>query len=118
MASTPCAGLTAYEMVLKSQLETRYKLNKNTSVLIAGASGGVGSFLTQICLSILQSNKNVYVTAGSPKSIDYCVKKLGVLKENIINYREFKGDVDAMVNHVKKLNNGRLIDCTFDKFSN
>lgn len=112
MATMGVAGLTAYEALTKSQLSQR---GSDASVFIAGASGGVGSFITQMCLNVLQSNKNVYVTAGSQKSIDYCINILGVAKENVIKYREFNGDVDKMVDYVvKQLNNGRLVDCVYD----
>lgn len=73
-AAIPLAGLTAYQSLLQ-----KGKLMKNETVLILGATGGVGSFAIQIAKNVgakvvaVASKKNVSyaISLGADDFIDY-----------------------------------------------
>jgi NADPH:quinone reductase-like Zn-dependent oxidoreductase len=92
-ASIPTAGLTAYQLIMKTA-----NLRKGQSVLIHGAGGGVGSFAAQLAL---WKNARVYATASS---IDFeYLKGLGL--RDLIDYEKHKfeeriKDVDVVLDLV------------------
>ncbi len=75
-ASVPVAALTAYK-ALKQQI----KLQSGQTVLINGASGGVGTFAVQIARSI---GAKIVATCGADNM--ELVKELGA--DDVIDYRE------------------------------
>ncbi|MDP5061416.1 MAG: NAD(P)-dependent alcohol dehydrogenase, partial [Maribacter sp.] len=90
MASIPVAGLTAYQALI-----THGKLQIGESVLINGASGGVGHFAVQIAKAY-----GAKVTAVcSNKNIDF-VKSLGaekVIAYDKVNIHELNGKYDVII---------------------
>ncbi|WP_116769009.1 NAD(P)-dependent alcohol dehydrogenase [Maribacter litoralis] len=90
MAGVPIAGLTAYQALI-----IHGKLTKGESVLINGASGGVGHFAVQIAkiygakVTAICSNKNV----------DF-VKSIGadnVIAYDNVNIHEHDGNYDVII---------------------
>ncbi|MCV9928603.1 NADP-dependent oxidoreductase [Flavobacterium sp. LS1R49] len=77
-AGISSAGLTALQSF------NRMKLQKNDSVLITGAAGGVGAMLVKILLA--NQFTNFIVTAGNDESIS-SLKEIGVKDSQIVNYK-------------------------------
>ncbi len=75
-AAIPCAGLTSYQ-----SLYAIAKLKQGESILINGASGGVGSYAVQLAKFV---GANVIAVCG-PNNIETCLK-LGA--DTVINYQE------------------------------
>lgn len=75
-AAIPCAGLTSYQ-----SLYAIAKLQQDESILINGASGGVGSYALQLAK---QAGAKVIAVCG-PNNIETCLK-LGA--DKVINYQE------------------------------
>lgn len=91
-ASIPTAGQTAYQMINLA------KLSKQSTVLIHGGAGGVGSFAVQ--LAVHHGNKVVATASGS--DFEY-VKELGATE--VIDFKTEKfedkvNDVDAVIDLV------------------
>lgn len=78
-AAIPLVSLTAYESVV-----VQAKLKPNESVLIAGASGGVGSMVVQMAQAI--GAKPIIVTVGSEKSANYLAEHFAIKPENMLFY--------------------------------
>eukprot|EP00026_Physarum_polycephalum_P011141 Phypoly_transcript_11341.p1 GENE.Phypoly_transcript_11341~~Phypoly_transcript_11341.p1 ORF type:complete len:325 (-),score=32.41 Phypoly_transcript_11341:148-1122(-) len=78
-AAIPIAGLTAYELVVK-----KAKIIKGQPVFVAGASGGVGSFVVQLLRNL--GAFPIVTTAGSESSANYIYMQLGIPKEHIVRY--------------------------------
>jgi NADPH:quinone reductase-like Zn-dependent oxidoreductase len=74
-ASLPCAGMTAYQAVLR-----RLRAQRGQYALVQGASGGVGGFAVQL---LAAAGARVIATA-SPANHDY-VRGLGA--ETVLDYR-------------------------------
>lgn len=92
-ASLPTAGITAYQLILKT-----INLQPGQRILIQGAGGGVGSFAVQLAL---WKKAEVFATA-SDADIDY-LKRLGV--KEIINFQKERfedrvNDVDVVLDLV------------------
>lgn len=77
-SSVPLAALTAYSIV------TRARVQKGDTVLVIGASGGVGSFLVQLLRHF--GAGTIVTTAGSDSSAEYIHTHLNLPKENILRY--------------------------------
>lgn len=78
-AAVPVVGLTAYEAVV-----TRARVRPGDAVLIAGASGGVGTMAIQ--LARLQGAERIVATAGSDQSARYLTEELGIPAAQIVRY--------------------------------
>ena len=95
-AAFPCPSLTA----LQSFQKVPGVLNKK--VLVSGAGGSVGYFLTQL---LLESGAKVYVTAGKQHHEDFL--KMGVI--NAVDYKE-----QNWKEQMKEYLHGNLFDIIFD----
>lgn len=90
MAGVPIAGLTAYQALI-----IHGKLTKGESVLIHGASGGVGHFTVQIA----KAYGAVVTAICSSKNTDF-VKTLGadeVIAYDTTNIHQLKGNFDLII---------------------
>jgi NADPH:quinone reductase-like Zn-dependent oxidoreductase len=103
-ASLPIVGLTALEIYHRAQIKA------NETVLIVGASGGVGSVITPLAV---KTGAKVLATAGSDKSAE-TIKTFGVSSENIINYSGLS--VEQISEKVIALNGGSGVDVVIDLF--
>jgi NADPH2:quinone reductase len=74
----PVVGLTALQAV------TRAGVRPGDSVLIAGASGGVGTMAVH--LARLHGAESVVVTAGNDQSAHYLTERLGIAPLQIVRY--------------------------------
>ena len=99
------AGMTAYDAVIDKAV-----IKEAEAVLVAGASGGVGSFavpLIRYCEA-----RTVIATSGSDQSADYLVNTLHVPRENLLFYaNQSPGE---LANRVREINGGRGVDVAFD----
>lgn len=84
-------------------LKDRAKLKKGETILILGASGGVG--LTAVELSKLMGAK-VIAAASTEEKLDLC-KEYGA--DEVINYT-----TENLKNRVKELTNGKGVDVIYD----
>ncbi|PQA96869.1 alcohol dehydrogenase [Chryseobacterium shigense] len=103
-AGIPSAGLTAL------QIFNRLKLNLDDSVLVTGATGGVGSFV----IKFLMANhlKNITATVGSEENRQILLR-LGLKSDQIINYKD-----ENLTANLLKANNGKLFDFGIDLVGN
>lgn len=90
MAGVPIAGLTAYQAII-----THGNIKNGESVLINGASGGVGHFAVQIAKAY-----GAHVTAVCSSRNSEFAKSMGA--DNIIGYdkediHQHKGDYDVVI---------------------
>ena len=97
-AAFPLTFLTAYHMLVG-----RANLQKNETVFIWGASGGLGSVAIQVAKDIGAK----IITAISEDDDAKKIKKLGAIK--IINYKK-----ENVEQSVKKLTNGEKVDVVFE----
>lgn len=74
--------------------------------------GGVGSFVVQLCQSLVGESGNVIATAGGDASAAYVTEQFGVSGANLVRYRG--KTVDALAAEVKGANGGRGVDVAFD----
>ncbi|AUX47650.1 uncharacterized protein SOCE26_091720 [Sorangium cellulosum] len=103
-AAVPTAGLSAYEAIVRHAA-----LSRGQSVLITGASGGVGSFAVPLCLRL--GAASIVATAGSERSAAY-LAELGVAKESVISHR---GATPAeLAERAIAANGGRRFDVALD----
>jgi NADPH:quinone reductase len=77
-AALPVAGLTAYESVIRAGVRP------GDSVLVTGASGGVGSMAVQIAR--LRGASRIVATAGSDRSARYLTTRLGIPASQVVRY--------------------------------
>lgn len=103
-AAIPSAGLTARQIV------KRLKLNDNDSVLVTGATGGVGSFVIKFLIANLF--QNITATVGSEENRKILLG-LGLKDHQIINYKE-----EDLVDNLLKANDGKLFDFGIDLVGN
>jgi NADPH2:quinone reductase len=99
------AGMTAYDAVIN-----KAAVKETEAVLVAGASGGVGSFAVQL-IRYCEAG-TIMATAGSDRSADYLVKTLGVPQENILLYPN--QNLEQLANRVREINGGKGVDVAFD----
>ena len=96
-AAVPVAGLTGYEAVLRAGI------GPGDSVLVTGASGGVGTFAVQ--LARLRGAERIVATAGSDSSARYLRDCLDIEAGSILRYaRLSRDDLSAAA---LRLNGGR-----------
>jgi NADPH:quinone reductase-like Zn-dependent oxidoreductase len=92
-AAIPCAGLTAYEAVVR-----RLNVQPEHTVWIQGGAGGVGGFGVQICANIGAT----VITTASAKNHEF-VKSLGA--DHAINYNN-----ENVVDAIMEITNGLGVD--------
>ncbi|MFM2577376.1 zinc-binding dehydrogenase [Vibrio fortis] len=97
-ASTPCAGWTAWRALVD-----KLRIQERDSLLIAGGSGGVGSFAIQIAKHY---GVETIITTCSAKNIDY-VKQLGAT--HVIDYQ-----TQDVLEEVKKITLSKGVDVALD----
>ncbi|WP_223607024.1 NADP-dependent oxidoreductase [Chryseobacterium sp. OSA05B] len=103
-AAIPSAGLTGLQTV------NRLKLNNNDTVLVTGATGGVGSFVIKFLIS--NQFQKVTATVGSEENRQILLG-LGLKNHQIINYKE-----ENLAANLLKANNGQLFDFGIDLVGN
>jgi len=103
-AGMPIGGITAVQCLQKVG-----HLNFQKTVLITGASGGVGSFLVQL---VKVTGAKIIATYGSQKSAEYLMG-LGLAKGDLVQYSD---NIDEVLGKVLALNNGQPMDVSFDLF--
>ena len=92
-AAIPCAGLTAYEAVVR-----RLNVQPEHTVWMQGGAGGVGGFGVQICANIGAT----VITTASAKNHEF-VKSLGA--DHAINYNN-----ENVVDAITEITNGLGVD--------
>ena len=92
-AAIPCAGLTAYEAVIR-----RLDVQPEHTVWMQGGAGGVGGFAVQISKNIGAT----VITTASGRNHEF-VKSLGA--DHVIDYR-----TEHVVNTIMSITNGRGVD--------
>lgn len=100
-AAIPSVGITALQAV------TRVSPKKTDSVLVFGASGGVGLFIIKLLLSKVITN--IYVTTGSQENREKLIA-LGVQATHIVLYKEVEDIKEELI----KLNDKHCFNCIFD----
>ncbi len=92
-AAIPCAGLTAYEAVVR-----RLNVEPDHIVWMQGGAGGVGGFGVQICANIGAT----VITTASTKNHDF-VKSIGA--DHVIDY-----NTEDVVSRIMEITRGRGVD--------
>jgi NADPH:quinone reductase-like Zn-dependent oxidoreductase len=92
-AAIPCAGLTAYEAVVR-----RLGVQPEHTVWMQGGAGGVGGFAVQICKQIGAT----IITTASGRNHEF-VKSLGA--DHVIDY-----NTEHVVNTIMSITNDRGVD--------
>jgi len=103
-AGIPSAGLTAL------QIFNRLQLNHKDSVLVTGATGGVGSFVIKFLMA--HQFQKVTATVGSEENRQILLG-LGLKSDQIISYKE-----EDLATKLLKANNGDLFDFGIDLVGN
>ncbi|MGK6343760.1 NADP-dependent oxidoreductase [Chryseobacterium sp. DT-3] len=103
-AAIPSAGLTALQTV------NRLKLSDNDSVLVTGATGGVGSFVIKFLLA--NQFRKITATVGSEENRQILLG-LGLKSDQVINYKE-----DNLATKLLKANNDHPFDFGIDLVGN
>lgn len=103
-AAIPSAGLTGLQTV------NRLKLNENDTVLVTGATGGVGSFVIKFLVA--NQFQNITATVGSEENRQILLG-LGLKNHQIINYKD-----ENLAASLLKANNGQLFDFGIDLVGN
>jgi len=104
-ASLPIIGLTALEIFERAAIKS------HDSVLIVGASGGVGSIVTQL---VKHAGATIICTAGSEKSIQAIHKAHGIPTSHIINYSGLS--TDKIRDKVIEANGNKPVSVAIDLF--
>jgi NADPH:quinone reductase-like Zn-dependent oxidoreductase len=99
-AAVSMVGLTALQCV------ERLKIDKDTSVFIAGGAGGVGTFLIKLLYA--KGLRQMFTTAGSKASREH-LNSLGLPDPQIIDYRK-----DSWPREVLEANENALFDVCID----
>lgn len=100
-AAIPSIGITTLQAV------TRVSPKKTDSVLVFGASGGVGLFIVKLLLS--KGISDIYVTTGSQDNREKLIA-LGVQATHIVLYKEVEDIKEELI----KLNDKPCFNCIFD----
>ncbi|SHF22373.1 NADP-dependent oxidoreductase [Chryseobacterium vrystaatense] len=103
-AAIPSAGLTGLQTV------NRLKLNNDDTVLVTGATGGVGSFVIKFLIA--NRFEKITATVGSEENRQILLG-LGLKNHQIINY---KGE--NLTANLLEANNGQLFDFGIDLVGN
>lgn len=103
-AALPSIGITAL------QIFNRVDWNHIETVLITGASGGVGNFVLRLILGNL--NKKIVVTAGNQESIQQLLE-IGLNENQIVNYKQ-----DNLREKILEINQNQKFDLVIDAVGN
>lgn len=103
-ASIPSVGLTSL------QIFNRLKLSPENTVLITGATGGVGSFLIKLLLA--HNIRKIIATVGSEAKRQILLN-MGLESHQIINYKE-----ENLVENILKANNNQPFEFGIDLVGN
>lgn len=103
-AAIPSAGLTSL------QIYNRLKLNPDNTVLVTGATGGVGSFLIKLLLA--HNIRQITTTVGSEENRQILLR-LGLKDHQIINYKE-----KNLIENIVKANNDKPFEYGIDLVGN
>lgn len=103
-AAIPSTGLTSL------QIFNRLKLNSENTVLVTGATGGVGSFLIKILLA--HNIQQITATVGSEENRQILLN-LGLKNHQIINYKE-----ENLIGNILKANNDQPFEYGIDLVGN
>ncbi|CAI8699711.1 NADP-dependent oxidoreductase [Chryseobacterium sp. IT-36CA2] len=103
-AAIPSAGLTSL------QIFNRLKLNPENTVLVTGATGGVGSFLIKLLLA--HNIRKITATVGSEENRQILLS-LGLKNHQIINYKE-----ENLIQNIVKANNNQPFEYGIDLVGN
>lgn len=103
-AAIPSAGLTGLQTV------NRLKLNESDTVLVTGATGGVGSFIIKFLIA--NQFQNITATVGSEENRQILLG-LGLKNHQIINYKD-----ENLAASLLKANDGQLFDFGIDLVGN
>jgi len=103
-AGIPSAGLTALQIV------RRLKLNGSDTVLVTGATGGVGSFVIKFLLA--NQFQKIIATVGSEENRQILLG-MGLKNHQIINYKE-----ENLTKNLLKANDEQLFDFGIDLVGN
>jgi NADPH:quinone reductase-like Zn-dependent oxidoreductase len=103
-AAIPSVGMTAL------QTFNRMALKPTDTVLVTGATGGVGSFL--IKLLVAHNFKNIVATVGSEENRKLLLE-MGLNSDQIINYKE-----DHLIENLIKANGNERFDFGVDLVGN
>lgn len=103
-ASIPSAGLTSL------QIFKRLQLNPENTILVTGATGGVGSFLIKLLLA--NHIRKIIATVGSEANRQILLN-MGLESHQIINYKE-----ENLIENLLKANKGESFDIGIDLVGN
>ncbi|PKF73817.1 zinc-binding alcohol dehydrogenase family protein [Chryseobacterium sp. PMSZPI] len=103
-ASIPSVGLTSL------QIFNRLQLKPENTILVTGATGGVGSFLIKLLLA--NNIRQITATVGSEENKQILLN-MGLKDHQIINYKE-----DHLIENILKANHDQLFDIGIDLVGN
>ena len=103
-ASIPSAGLTSL------QIFNRLKLHPENTILVTGATGGVGSFLIKLLLA--HNIRQITATVGSEENRQILLN-MGLKDHQIINYKE-----EGLIRNILKANNNQPFEFGIDLVGN
>lgn len=103
-AAIPSVGMTSL------QIFNRLKLNPENTVLVTGATGGVGSFLIKLLLA--HNIQQITATVGSEENKQILLN-LGLKNHQIINYKE-----ENLISNILKANNDQPFEYGIDLVGN
>ncbi|KAM6508198.1 hypothetical protein FALCPG4_018080 [Fusarium falciforme] len=97
-----------YTTVIESLINIG-QLERNQSVLIHSAAGGVGHAAIQICKDI---GAEIFATVGSQAKIDHLANTFGIPKDHIFNSRD-----DSFASGLKRQTGSRGVDIVLNSLS-
>jgi NADPH:quinone reductase-like Zn-dependent oxidoreductase len=92
-AAVPVAGITASIALNKARVD------KTTSVFIAGGAGGVGTFVIRLARQL--GVRILVTTAGNAKSRAYLIEQCGLSDDQVVDYKD-----DSFIEQAMKYNGG------------
>ena len=92
-AAVPVAGITASIALNKARVD------KTTSVFIAGGAGGVGTFVIRLARQL--GVPILVTTAGNAKSRAYLIEQCGLSDDQVVDYKD-----DGFIEQAMKYNGG------------
>lgn len=103
-ASLPCVYVTAYQ-----SLYTIGRLEKDQTILIHSAAGGLGCAAIQIAQHI---GAEIFVTAGNAVKRQLLIDEYGIPEDHIFNSRDL-----SFAKGIKRMTNGRGVDVVLNSLS-
>lgn len=103
-AAIPSVGMTSL------QIFNRLKLNPENTILVTGATGGVGSFLIKLLWA--HNIRQIIATVGSEENKQILLN-LGLKNHQIINYKE-----ENLISNILKANNDQPFEYGIDLVGN